>query len=146
MIEIKTEHVTVSVPERESKFETLYEHMNVAFNVLDIESAISNNGVLGIHSYTQLGMQQSKDIWYAVHTCGHFAAVWIYKENPTEEDKELAYRIAYDSLRFGHHCERVYPIILTEKSLECILDIAQEIRENFEKDQMLGISPNVRVF
>lgn len=146
MMELKTEHVTVSLPERESKFETLYEHMNVAFNVLDIESAISNNGVLGVHSYTQLGMQQGKDIWYAVHTCGHFAAVWIYKENPTEEDKELAYRIAYDSLRFGHHCERVYPIILTEKSLECILDIVREIRENFEKDQMLGISPNVRVF
>lgn len=146
MIEIKTEHVTVSVPERESKFETLYENMNVAFNVLDIESAMSNNGVLGIHSYTQICTQQGKVIWYAVHTFGHFAAVWIYKENPTDADKELAHSIAYDSLRFGHHCERVYPIILTEKSLECILDIVREIRENFCKDQMLGISPNVRVF
>ena len=146
MIEIKTEHVTVSVPERESKFETLYEHMDVAFNVLDIESAISGNGVLGVHSYTQLGMYQGKDIWYTVHTCGHFAAVWIYKENPTDEDKDFMQIVAHDVLRFNSHCERVFPIILTENSLKCVLDIAQEIRELFENDQMLGISPNVRVF
>ena len=145
MIEIKTEHVTVSLPERKSKFETLYENMNVAFNVLDIESAISNNGVLGIHSYTQIRTQQGKDIWYAVHTFGHFAAVWIYKENPTDADKEFMHVIAYDSLRFSQHCERVYPIILTENSLKCVLDIAQEIRENFNKDQMLGIG-SVQVF
>lgn len=145
MIEIKTEHVTVSVPERESKFETLYENMNVAFNVLDIESAMSNNGVLGIHSYTQICTQQGKFMWYAVHAFGHFEAVWIYKENPTDADKEFIHGIAYISLKFSQHCERVYPIILTEKSLKCVLDIAQEIRENFNKDQMLGIG-SVQVF
>lgn len=146
MIEIKTEHVTVSVPERESKFETLYENMNVAFNVLDIESAISNNGVLGVHSYTQRRTQQGKDIWYAVHTYGHYAAVWIYKKKPTDADKDLAHSIAYDSMRFGHHRERVYPIILTDKSINCVLDIARVLREYFDNDRILGISPNVRVF
>jgi hypothetical protein len=146
MIEIKTEHVTVSVPERESKFETLYEHMDVAFNVLDIESAISNNGVLGVHSCTQICVQGNKDVQYAEHAFGHFVAVWIYKENPTDEDKDFMQIVAHDVLRFNSHCERVFPIILTENSLKCVLDIAQEIRELFENDQMLGISPNVRVF
>jgi hypothetical protein len=140
MININTEHVSISLPERATKFDTLCESMIAAFHALDIEYATTRNGAMGVHTYTQI----DNDVHYAHHVAGNSMAIWIYSPSASDEDLTLIRRLAGMGYKFSH-CELIYPLILTDKSFDRILDIAKDIYENFRNDTSLGIA-KIRVY